>query len=129
MWLDHRVDIPATALRDGPWVVGPVLLVIVISGTALATTTRIAAGTVLLAIATAGSTTWPAASRDRNAQHLTKRYGGTIAADDLNFTVSAGQVTWFIGPHESGKSTTFGQSAGLDAPTSSDVIVGGVSYG
>jgi hypothetical protein len=36
---------PATALQDGPWIVGPVLLLILISGTALAATTRIAAGT------------------------------------------------------------------------------------
>ncbi|HXR54626.1 MAG TPA: ATP-binding cassette domain-containing protein, partial [Acidimicrobiales bacterium] len=39
------------------------------------------------------------------AHSLTKRYGKTLAVDDLSFDVRAGQVTGFLGPNGSGKST------------------------
>jgi ABC-2 type transport system ATP-binding protein len=59
---------------------------------------------------------------------LTKRYGDTLAVDDLSFTVPAGQVTGFLGPNGAGKSTTMRMILGLDAPTSGSVTVGGVPY-
>ena len=37
---------------------------------------------------------------------LTKRYGSTLAVDDLSFTVAPGAVTGFLGPNGAGKSTT-----------------------
>ena len=37
---------------------------------------------------------------------LTKRYGSTVAVDDLDFEVRPGIVTGFLGPNGSGKSTT-----------------------
>ena len=37
---------------------------------------------------------------------LTKRYGDTLAVDNLSFTVCPGQVTGFLGPNGAGKSTT-----------------------
>jgi hypothetical protein len=54
LWLDHRVHIPR--YRPVGWVLiaGPVILAIVMSGTALAATTGIAAGVLLLGTATAG---------------------------------------------------------------------------
>ncbi len=54
LWLDHRVDVPR--YRPAGWVliVGPLLLIAVMSGTALAATTGIAAGTILLGISAAG---------------------------------------------------------------------------
>ena len=33
------------------------------------------------------------------AAGLTKRYGTTVAVDDLSFTVPPGQVTGFLGPN------------------------------
>jgi len=33
---------------------------------------------------------------------LCKRYGATLAADDLSFTVPPGQVTGFLGPNGPG---------------------------
>ncbi|MBA3746006.1 MAG: ATP-binding cassette domain-containing protein, partial [Solirubrobacterales bacterium] len=39
-------------------------------------------------------------------ERLTKRYGETLAVDDLSFTVEAGRVTGFLGPNGSGKTTT-----------------------
>ena len=40
------------------------------------------------------------------ARNLSKRYGKTVAVDDLSFAVEAGQVTGFLGPNGSGKWTT-----------------------
>ena len=54
---------------------------------------------------------------------LTKRYGATLAVDDLSFTVPPGQVTGFLGPNGAGKSTTMRMILGLDAPTAGSVIV------
>src|SRR5882724_2582689 len=56
---------------------------------------------------------------------LTKRYGGTVAVDDLSFTVKPGQVTGFLGPNGAGKSTTMRLILGLDAPTSGRVTIDG----
>jgi ABC-type Fe3+/spermidine/putrescine transport system ATPase subunit len=50
------------------------------------------------------------------AKGLTKRYGATVAVDDLSFTVPPGQVTGFLGPNGAGKSTTMRLILGLDAP-------------
>ncbi len=59
---------------------------------------------------------------------LTKRYGRTVAVDDLSFTVAAGQTTGFLGPNGSGKSTTMRLILGLDAPTSGSVRIGGRGF-
>src|SRR6202012_5603022 len=40
------------------------------------------------------------------ARGLTKRYGATLAVDELSFAVQPGVVTGFLGPNGSGKSTT-----------------------
>lgn len=63
------------------------------------------------------------------ARSLSKRYGATLAVDELSFTVDAGQVTGFLGPNGSGKSTTMRMIVGLDTPTSGEVTVGGRTYG
>jgi ABC-2 type transport system ATP-binding protein len=62
------------------------------------------------------------------AAGLTKRYGDTLAVDDLSFAVRAGQVTGFLGPNGSGKSTTMRMIMGLDAPDSGTVTVNGRAY-
>jgi ABC-2 type transport system ATP-binding protein len=62
------------------------------------------------------------------ARHLTKRYGSTLAVDDLSFTVNPGMVTGFIGPNGSGKTTTMRLILGLDSPTGGEVTVGGRRY-
>jgi ABC-2 type transport system ATP-binding protein len=62
------------------------------------------------------------------ASGLSKRYGATLAVDDLSFTVPPGQVTGFLGPNGAGKSTTMRLILGLDAPSAGTVTVGGRPY-
>jgi ABC-2 type transport system ATP-binding protein len=62
------------------------------------------------------------------ANHLTKRYGTTVAVDEVSFTVRPGQVTGFLGPNGAGKSTTMRMILGLDTPTSGQVRVDGQPY-
>lgn len=47
---------------------------------------------------------------------LTKRFGKTVAVDDLSFSVQPGRVTGFLGPNGAGKSTTMRCILGLDRP-------------
>jgi ABC-2 type transport system ATP-binding protein len=62
------------------------------------------------------------------AQGLTKRYGKTVAVDDLSFTVQSGRVTGFLGPNGAGKSTTMRMILGLDAPTAGSARIDGKRY-
>ncbi|WP_035856498.1 ATP-binding cassette domain-containing protein [Cryptosporangium arvum] len=61
-------------------------------------------------------------------EHLTKRYGRTLAVDDLTFDVRPGLVTGFLGPNGAGKSTTMRLILGLDPPSAGSVLVGGRAY-
>jgi ABC-2 type transport system ATP-binding protein len=59
------------------------------------------------------------------ARHLTKRYGQTLAVDDLSFDVKPGIVTGFLGPNGAGKTTTMRMILGLDHPTGGTVTIDG----
>jgi len=61
-------------------------------------------------------------------RELTKRYGDTLAVDQLTFRAVPGRVTGFLGPNGAGKSTTMRMILGLDAPTSGSVTVNGTPY-
>jgi ABC-type multidrug transport system ATPase subunit len=54
---------------------------------------------------------------------LTKRFGATLAVDDLTFEVGAGSVFGLIGPNGAGKSTTFSMLAGYLQPTYGSVEI------
>ncbi len=62
------------------------------------------------------------------AQGLTKRYGRTVAVNDLSFTVQPGRVTGFLGPNGAGKSTTMRMILGLDNPSAGTVRINGKRY-
>ena len=70
----------------------------------------------------------PSGGQKIEVRNLTKRYGTTLAVDDLSFDVNPGLVTGFIGPNGSGKTTTMRLILGLDNPTSGQVTVGGKPY-
>jgi ABC-2 type transport system ATP-binding protein len=59
---------------------------------------------------------------------LRKRYGATLALDDMSFTVSPGEITGFVGPNGAGKSTTMRVILGLDAVDEGDALVAGRPY-
>jgi ABC-2 type transport system ATP-binding protein len=59
---------------------------------------------------------------------LTKRFGSTLAVDDLSFSVAPGRITGFLGPNGAGKSTTMRAILGLVKPTSGRTEVLGVQY-
>ncbi|NUT51534.1 MAG: ABC transporter ATP-binding protein [Saccharothrix sp.] len=59
---------------------------------------------------------------------LTKRYGKTVAVDNLSFTVEPGRVTGFLGPNGAGKSTTMRMILGLDRPSEGKVLIDGKPY-
>ena len=63
------------------------------------------------------------------ARSLTKRYGSTLAVDDLSFTVHPGKITGFLGPNGAGKTTTMRMILGLDQPTKGSVTVDGKPFG
>ncbi|HUB98549.1 MAG TPA: ATP-binding cassette domain-containing protein [Solirubrobacterales bacterium] len=58
-------------------------------------------------------------------RNLTKRYGKTVAVDDLSFAVEAGRVTGFLGPNGAGKTTTMRALLGLLRPSRGEALVEG----
>src|SRR4029453_18477873 len=54
---------------------------------------------------------------------LTKRYGPTVAVDDVTFTAAPGRVTGFLGPNGAGKSTSMRMMVGLTRPTSGTATI------
>jgi ABC-2 type transport system ATP-binding protein len=62
------------------------------------------------------------------AEGLTKRYGGTLAVDNLSFSVAPGKITGFLGPNGAGKTTTMRLILGLDQPTAGRVTVNGKPF-
>jgi ABC-2 type transport system ATP-binding protein len=63
-----------------------------------------------------------------DVQGVTKRYGPTVALDDLSFTVRAGVVTGFVGPNGAGKTTAMRVVLGLAAPDTGRALVNGAPY-
>jgi ABC-2 type transport system ATP-binding protein len=61
-------------------------------------------------------------------RHLTKRFGATVAVDDLSFDVEAGKVTGFLGPNGAGKTTTLRLLLGLARPDKGTATFDGVPY-
>jgi ABC-2 type transport system ATP-binding protein len=51
-------------------------------------------------------------------ERLTKRYGDTLALDDLDLTVREGEVYGYLGPNGAGKTTTIRLLLGLHCPSS-----------
>ena len=65
---------------------------------------------------------------DVQALGLTKTFGTVQAVRDLTFTAPAGQVTGFLGPNGSGKTTSLRMLLGLVRPTAGRGLIGGRPY-
>ena len=59
---------------------------------------------------------------------MTKKYGETVAVENLSLTVPGGTMFGFLGPNGSGKSTTIGCLTGLLDPTAGDIRILGEPF-
>lgn len=58
-------------------------------------------------------------------KNVTKKYGSTIAVNNISFDVKDGEVVGFLGPNGAGKSTTMNMITGFIEPTKGQIIVNG----
>ena len=58
-------------------------------------------------------------------EHLTKRYGPTVAVSNVSFEVQKGEVLGFLGPNGAGKTTTMRVITGYLPPSEGKVTVAG----
>ncbi|GIV02834.1 MAG: ABC transporter ATP-binding protein [Fimbriimonadales bacterium] len=59
--------------------------------------------------------------------HLTIRFGGLVAVNDVSFDIQEGDLFGLIGPNGAGKTTCFNMITGVYRPTSGDVRFNGSS--
>jgi len=57
------------------------------------------------------------------ARHLTKRYGGATAVNDVSFTIAPGEIFGLLGPNGAGKTTTILMLLGLTEITGGEARV------
>jgi len=60
-------------------------------------------------------------------EHLTKRFGGLTAVDDISFEITAGEIFAFLGPNGAGKTTTIRMLTTILAPTSGTLELDGLN--
>src|SRR5262249_61594362 len=75
--------------------------------------------------ASAGAAAGCSAAPVLQASALTKRYGGIIANDNIDFSVKRGELHGIIGPNGAGKSTLFKMLTCEIAPTSGRIMFDG----
>jgi ABC-2 type transport system ATP-binding protein len=59
------------------------------------------------------------------AKGLTKRYGDLVAVEDIDFSISRGEVVGFLGPNGAGKTTTMRMLTGFVPPTDGTAVIAG----
>jgi simple sugar transport system ATP-binding protein len=59
------------------------------------------------------------------AEHVTKRFGGVTALEDVSFEAHAGAVTCLLGDNGAGKSTLIRILSGVYAPTAGRLVMSG----
>ena len=58
-------------------------------------------------------------------EHLTMKFGGLVAVDDISFSINENEIHGLIGPNGSGKTTIFNMLSGYYKPTSGKIIFEG----
>ncbi|AEH87145.1 branched-chain amino acid ABC transporter ATP-binding protein/permease [Mesorhizobium opportunistum] len=61
------------------------------------------------------------------ADHLSRRYAGVVAVDDVSLSFETDSITGIIGPNGAGKTTLLNMLAGDVEPSAGSVSVGGVA--
>ncbi len=56
-------------------------------------------------------------------RHVRKQFGATVAVEDLNLVVRAGEFLSLLGPSGCGKTTTLRMVAGLEYPDKGDILI------
>src|SRR5881392_358936 len=62
-----------------------------------------------------------------SVEHVTRRFGGVVAVDDVSLGLESGQIAGLIGPNGAGKTTLFNLITRLYRPDSGEVVFGGES--
>lgn len=62
-----------------------------------------------------------------NISHLTRKFNGHLAVDDLCLNIPKGAMFGFLGPNGAGKTTTLKMLMGLLQPTSGEAIIDGIN--
>jgi ABC-2 type transport system ATP-binding protein len=62
-----------------------------------------------------------------SATGLSRRYGSTLAVQDINLELRTGDILGLLGPNGAGKTTTMRMLSGCLAPTSGSVSINGVN--
>jgi branched-chain amino acid transport system ATP-binding protein len=64
------------------------------------------------------------------ARGVTKRFGGLVAVNNIDFVIEQGSISGLIGPNGAGKTTFFNMITGLYPPTSGELVFdGGLTNG
>ncbi|WP_374722352.1 ABC transporter ATP-binding protein [Peribacillus tepidiphilus] len=58
-------------------------------------------------------------------RNLTKKFGGLVAVNNVNFSIEKGKINAIIGPNGAGKSTFFNLISGFHPPSSGQVLFKG----
>jgi spermidine/putrescine transport system ATP-binding protein len=67
----------------------------------------------------------PAVAPDIRLERLTKRFGETLAVDDLSLEIPRGSFFAMLGPSGCGKTTTLRMIGGFEDPTEGQIFLGG----
>jgi sulfate transport system ATP-binding protein len=58
-------------------------------------------------------------------KNISKTFGGVVAVNNVNFSIQHGELMALLGPSGGGKTTVLRMIAGLEMPTSGDILIGG----
>lgn len=60
-------------------------------------------------------------------KNVTKKYGKSVAVDNISFNINEGEIVGLLGPNGAGKSTTMNMITGFIEQTEGDIIIDGYS--